>query len=223
MEGGIPVERTLAGGILGWPTSLWHSWMGWLPDFLRVVVFVVVLYILLRLLFGYGLPAAARVARPLAIGTARAAAWIAVRPPEYVASLMARRLNRPVPASFAYGEAVAGLLEASERGIGRVTGVLRRVRMPAGKLAFWSVITILVAANAIAYHAHTELPAVLWWHSVTYWAHAHAAGRPAPAWPRTAGHPNGWHEAHMSSWSSRRGAVGRPMAASSGVLPTASR
>ncbi len=163
--------RQSADGILGWPTSLWHNWMGWLPDFLRVVVFTITAFALLRFLFRQAIPFAARAGQPVATGVARGVAWLAVRP-EYLATWLARRFHWSAPRSFAYGEVVAGALEASERAIGRVAAVVSRSRNPATKLAFWLVVVFVIAANAMAYHSHARLPAVNWWHSVTSWVHS---------------------------------------------------
>ena len=164
-------EHASSGGILDGPTSLWNGWLGWLPGFLRAVFLIIASYILLRILLRYVIPVGARAARSLAIGAARGLAWLAVRP-ESLATRVALRLHRTAPSAFAYGEAVAGLLEASERGIGRATGALGMSRKLARKLAFWSVAGVVVAANALAYHSHVQLPAVRWWHSVTGWFHS---------------------------------------------------
>lgn len=150
-----------AGGILSWPTSLWRDWLGWLPDFLRDVVFTIAAYLVLRLLFRYTLPVGGRIGRPVALAVVHGLAWLAVLP-EYLATWIGGRLNRSVPGSFAYGEAIAGLLETSESSTRRGTDVMAQKRLPAGKLTFWSVALILVISNALAFHSHNQLSLIGW-------------------------------------------------------------
>ncbi len=160
-----------AGGILGWPTSLWRDWLGWLPGFLRDIVFVIVGYLLLRLLFRRGLPAAGRIAGPVTLVLIWLVTWLTLLP-EYLATRIAGHFSRTIPASFAYGELIAGLSETSESSTRRIAAAMIKARLPAGRLAFLSVVLVLVISNALAYHSHDRVPVEGWWHSVTAWIHS---------------------------------------------------
>jgi hypothetical protein len=191
----VGASAAFPGGII----SAWYRWVAPLPPPWRVVAFVAAAWIALYLVLRYGAKPLAAVGGWLAGSFLHVATWIAVTPEFTVTSIANHYWDRNPPGSFAYGEAVAGLGEAGERGVTRVSAFLRRPRNSSGKVAFFSVVVVLVLVNLAAYHGHEVLPAARWWHSLTAWWNSlhHKPGQHVQA-PPTPRHRHHHHRHHRS-------------------------
>jgi hypothetical protein len=167
MSNGLAHAST-SGGIV----STWYAWVAWLPPPFRIVTFVIAAWIVLRLVLRHGAKPLAAFGGWLASGLLLLVTWLAATPEYAVTSLANHYWDRNPPGSFAYGEAVAGLVEAGGKGVTRVSAFLGRPRNSPGKMAFWSIVVVLLLVNLAAYHAHGAVPVTRWWHSLITWIHS---------------------------------------------------
>lgn len=169
----------------GFPGSIvadWYRWVAALPPPFRVVSLILVAWVLIRLVVRYGGSPLAAMGRALARGFVHLVTWVAIVPEYALNSVAIRYWDRSLPGSFGYGETVASFNDAGERTIARVGGRLGRRHFPPGRVAFWSVVIVLLVVNIAAYFAHAALPITTWWHSVTAWVNSlrhHASPSPA--------------------------------------------
>jgi hypothetical protein len=145
----------------------WYGMAGWLPGPLQVLTFALVSAAAVRLGLRHLLPGLAPKAIPPCRAALRSTVWL-VLVPEFLVTTWALRGRRAIPVGvYAYGEAVAGLLGAADRG---VTGVLRwlgKSRKIANQAPVWVVIMAVFLVNAVAYQKHQPLPLALWWDSLS--------------------------------------------------------
>ena len=176
-------QATTSAGFPGDVVQTWYGWVTFLPSPWRVVALVIAAWIVIKLFLRYGMRPLTAVGTGVARSLLYVGTWLAVTPEFAITSLSVRYLDRSPPGSFSYGEAIAGLVEAGERGVVRFSTFLGRSRRASGKVAFWSVIIVVVLVNLLTYAAHGFWPVVVWWHSLTAWVHSlqhHASGQQAP-------------------------------------------
>lgn len=190
-------QATTSAGFPGDVVQAWYGWVPWLPSPWRVVSLVIAAWIVIKLFLRYGMRPLTAVGAGLARSLLYMGTWLAVTPEYAITSLSVRSWGRNPPGSFTYGEAVAGLVEVGERGVSRFSTFLGRSRRASGKVAFWSVLIVLVLVNLLTYTAHGVWPVVIWWHSLTAWVHSlqhHASGRQQA--PPTTHHHHHHHHRH---------------------------
>jgi hypothetical protein len=78
-------------------------------------------------------------------------------------------LDRDLQSGFAYGETVAGLLAAAERGAETLFRRLEGSRRLSAWVPAWLVVAIIILMNVSAYESHAPLPLATWWHSLVTW------------------------------------------------------
>jgi hypothetical protein len=150
----------------------WYRWVGFLPTPFRVASLIVVVWVLIRLLLRYASRPLAALGRIVASGLVHLVTWLAIAPEYALSTVAIRYWDRSLPGSFTYGEAVANFQDAGERTATRVAARLTRLRLAPGKVAFWSIVIVLLIVNLAAYSGHTGLPVIAWWHSTTAWVHS---------------------------------------------------